>query len=563
MFIQPTTFSYIRGQGVSETFTYGGGAVDITGWAIAVLGTERPGLTPIFTRTTAPGDGVTIVNGPAGQFKLTMPFAITAASNLPAGQYVYEVWRTDSGFETRIGYIIVFAGESSFPITGPPLPTPGALPLAVALGGTGLASYSPPGYMRGNGTTVTTRPLSSVIMATGSDPVYGPDARLLGVSRTKTAAQNAIALQAGIDSLSNYGGTIYIREMYPCDPVILRRNVALANDGPVPLKGLYGRDMPGGTGVTPTAITTPAGGGFVITNAVTSFLRLEWQTGVRNLQFFYPNQNYNSTTLAGLIAYPPTISQNEAVVRGVELTGLTFIGSHSCMDFNQTECSDVVIDLCYGYPLGGRFLRMVGNYDIARISRCHVNPGAGWYCLPTQPGEALPYKYALLDAICAGGATTYEISIADEIILNQCFVFGARTGFDISASYGSVVQCSADMVETGLKYTPGAAHKTLAVTNFNCIPSAGPNPPGRNAFVYAGDAGLLSLVQCRAFLGVNTVIPSSGVPDAHSFLRVQGTGAQRADLVSCMKSVVNGAWTAGVTSTNGGATINQFPAGGV
>jgi hypothetical protein len=390
--------------------------------------------------------------------------------------------------------------------------------------------------------------------AVGETPSFEYDARVFGLDRGNTAAQNATLLQAAIDAGGLNGGVIYVREMYPCDPVILRHGVALANDGPMPFKGHYQR----GTDDLPLEVETPANGGFTITDDDTSFLRVEGHCAVRNLQFQYPNQNYATTTLAGAIEYPPTISQADARIRNTELYGLSFIGSHSCIDFNGTECSDLFVDLCYGYPLGGRFLRLVNNLDIARITRCHVNPVQGIWVTPVQPGGVLSYKYAMLDAIVAGGDPAFEVTTADELIISQCFLFAGNTGFRISNTYGSVVQCSADMVETGLHYTPGSAHKSLAVTNFNCIPSAGPTPANRSAFKYDGAAGQLSLEQCRGFLGVNDVIPSSSSPEAGRFLLVSGTGAQRVDMGKCFKSATTGSWATGVEVTNASATVSAF-----
>lgn len=73
---------------------------DITGWAISfqMVGSwdEEP-IVPLVTKSTAAG-GVSIVNGPAGIGRVTLPTADTRPS-AGAGGYGYSISRTDSGSE--------------------------------------------------------------------------------------------------------------------------------------------------------------------------------------------------------------------------------------------------------------------------------------------------------------------------------------------------------------------------------------------------------------------------------------------------------------------------------
>lgn len=73
---------------------------DITGWAISFQMVEswaEEPLVPLVTKTTAAG-GVSIVDGPAGVGRVTLPTADTRPS-AGAGGYGYSISRTDSGSE--------------------------------------------------------------------------------------------------------------------------------------------------------------------------------------------------------------------------------------------------------------------------------------------------------------------------------------------------------------------------------------------------------------------------------------------------------------------------------
>jgi hypothetical protein len=107
----PQQFGYTRGEHVVAAFAAPAATGDITGWALAVYCVRQPGETPLYARTV--GDGITITDGPNRVFTVTLPRAITALAE--AGLYVLEVWRTDPGFEDRIGFVYVTAHESSFP----------------------------------------------------------------------------------------------------------------------------------------------------------------------------------------------------------------------------------------------------------------------------------------------------------------------------------------------------------------------------------------------------------------------------------------------------------------
>ena len=67
------------------------------------------------------------------------------------------------------------------------------------------------------------------------------------------------------------------------------------------------------------------------------------------------------------------------------------------MDFNADRahpCEQILFEHCYGYPLGGEFIRIDYCYDIPRILHCHVNPS-------NQRFIKGGYSRAVIDAVVA------------------------------------------------------------------------------------------------------------------------------------------------------------------
>lgn len=92
----PLTLSILKGDAITVTGTHqvsarDATAVDISGWTLAFTVRKAYGdAAPILQKS------VTVTNGPAGQYSVSLTTSDTA---LAAGEYFADVARTDSGSE--------------------------------------------------------------------------------------------------------------------------------------------------------------------------------------------------------------------------------------------------------------------------------------------------------------------------------------------------------------------------------------------------------------------------------------------------------------------------------
>jgi hypothetical protein len=96
-----SNLSWFRGEDVTLDLVMAPPLVDITGWNISLT------LKDTLGGTTQPSFPVaaTIVDGPRGKFRFTIPSGLT--SSLPVGRYVWDCRRTDLGMKTTLadGYL--------------------------------------------------------------------------------------------------------------------------------------------------------------------------------------------------------------------------------------------------------------------------------------------------------------------------------------------------------------------------------------------------------------------------------------------------------------------------
>lgn len=249
--------------------------------------------------------------------------------------------------------------------------------------------------------------------------------RDFGVSSKNSPQENAKRLQSAIDEMSGKGGAIFVEpdaDGYPMSGgILLRKNVSLiGGNGPV------GRGTNGGRG-------NPVGSVFKIYDMERPFISVQSATQIRGIQFFYPNQDIKNPK--NIIEYPPTIVRDKSEsVMGVTLSHLTFFGEFCAMDFtsgkSNTICEQILFEHCYGYPLGGEFIKIDKCYDIPRILHCHVNPA-------NQRLFKGDTSRDVIDSVVRRKTFSYSIESTDNAQLIDIFAFGVFGGIKLGAnSYG-------------------------------------------------------------------------------------------------------------------------------
>jgi hypothetical protein len=364
--------------------------------------------------------------------------------------------------------------------------------------------------------------------------------REFGVAVTNTAVANRDALQRAIDWAAGLGGALHVEpseEPYPvASGLVLRRNVSLI--------GVHG---PVGRGTRHPVKAQPVGSVFRIEDDLSPFLTVEGATQVRGIQFWYPNQTLDDP--GKVVVYPPTIRVSQtASAQGVTLSCLTFYGEYLAMDFNaprEHPCEQILIEHCYGYPLGGEFIRVDYCYDIPRILHCHVNPANLRYF---RGG----YGKAVIDSVVARGTFTFAINHTDNAVLMDLFTFGSYGGVYLGpASYGQLTSFNLDCVTVGIhKMGDGTFNRNWQIAQGSIIANTGPRVEDIHPLIVEG-RGHTSFQNVEAFSGGNAAL--STLNRSQEFLLVRGDQRLTVALSGCRMR--NYASAEAVVVTNPKATV--------
>ncbi len=344
--------------------------------------------------------------------------------------------------------------------------------------------------------------------------------REFGVAPTHSPAANKAALQQAIDWAAPRGAALFLEpsdEPYPVDGgLVLRMNVSLI--------GVHG---PVGRGTRHTAKPQPVGSVFRITDTTNVFLTVESATQVRGLQFWYPDQPIDDP--AKLIRYPATIQVSQTrAAQGVTLSCLTFYGEWLAMDFNAKPphiCEQILFEHCYGYPLGGEFIRLDYCYDIPRILHCHVNPS-------NQRFIRGGYSRSVIDAVVAQKTFTYAINHTDNAVLLDVFTFGVYGGVYLGpATYGQLTQFNLDCVTVGIhKLGDGTFNRNWQLAQGSIIANTGPRVEDVHPIIIEGQ-GHTALANVECFSGGNGALTT--LNQSQDFLLVRGDKKLTVSLVGC------------------------------
>lgn len=341
-----------------------------------------------------------------------------------------------------------------------------------------------------------------------------------GFSPTNSAGANKAVLQTAIDWASERGAALYVdptEEPYPVGSgVVLKQNVSLI--------GVHG---PVGRGTRHPTKPQPVGSVFRIEDEREPFLTVEGSTQVRGIQFWYPNQTLSDPTK--VIAYPATLRLSPTKsVQGVTLSSLTFYGEFLAMDFNATRtrpCEQILVEHCYGYPLGGEFIRIDYCYDIPRLLHCHVNPANLRYF---KGG----YSRAVIDSVVARRTFTYAIHHTDNAVLMDLFTFGAYGGVLLGpATYGQLTSFNLDCVTVGIhKLGDGTFNRNWQLAQGSIIANTGAAVGEIHPLIIEGQ-GHTSLSNVEAFSGGNGALTT--LNQSQDFMLVRGDKRLTVSMVGC------------------------------
>ena len=341
-----------------------------------------------------------------------------------------------------------------------------------------------------------------------------------GVSPTNSPEENRANLQRAIDAASKSGAALYVEPVaggYPVAAgVILKQNVSLI--------GAHG---PVGRGTKDPERQAPVGSLFVITDTVAPFITVESATQLRGIQFYYPEQSHNDP--AKIIAYPPTIQVSQTKkVEGVTLSSLTFYGEYMAMDFNASRsnpCEQILFEHCYGYPLGGEFIRIDYCYDIPRILHCHVNPAN-----MRQFGRS--FSRSVVDAVIARPTFSYAIDHTDNAQMIDVFTFGVHGGIYLGEySYGQLTNFNLDCVSVGI-HKKGAStfNRNWQIAQGSIIANVKGCADAIHPIIIEGQ-GHTAISNVEAFSGPNAALTADGYSD--DFLLIRGDKLLTVSLFGC------------------------------
>ena len=298
--------------------------------------------------------------------------------------------------------------------------------------------------------------------------------------------------------------------------IVLKKNVSLIGvHGPVP------------RGTKHPTLKQPVGSVFAIRDSSSVFITVESSTQIKGIQFWYPEQSINEPRK--IIPYPPTIQVSQITgTEGVTLSNLTFYGEYLAMDFKanpQHPCELILIEHCYGYPLGGEFIRIDYCYDILRILHCHVNPA-----IQRQLGGQ--YPKAVVDAVIARQKFTYAINHTDNAQLIDLFTFGSYGGIRLgSATYGQLTNFNFDCVTVGIhKSGDSSKNRNWMIAQGSIIANTGAKIEDVHPIIIDGK-GHTAITNVEAFSGGNSALTNFGL--SWDYMTINGNDKCTISMFGC------------------------------
>lgn len=348
----------------------------------------------------------------------------------------------------------------------------------------------------------------------------GESIQKLGVRPSNSPEVNKINLQKAIDKMSVSGGVLYVD---PSDTpyrisggIVLRKNVSLEGANPATPRGTR----------HPTK-SQPVGSVFEITDKENVFITVESATRISGIQFWYPEQATRDPSK--IIEYPATIRVSyENPTEGVTLNNLTFYGEYLAIDFKALKtnpCELITIEHCYGYSLGGTFIRIAYCYDIPRILHCHVNPSVNRLF-------AGGFSAEIINKVITNKSYAYSIENTDNAQLIDVFTFGTYGGIYLgSETYGQLTNFNLDCVTIGIfKSGNNNFNRNWQIAQGAIIANTGERIEDIHPVLIEGK-GHTSLSNVEAFSGKNGALTTKGI--SYDFMKVTGNDKCTISLYGC------------------------------
>lgn len=362
--------------------------------------------------------------------------------------------------------------------------------------------------------------ISGVSIAQQNENNLSRSIRSFGVLPENSASINKTNLQKAIDWASNSGAALFVepseKPYEVLGGIVLKKNVSLLGvHGPVP------------RGTKHPSFNQPVGSVFAIRDSSSVFITVESSTQIKGIQFWYPDQSIKKPLK--IIGYPPTIQVSQTSgAEGVTLSNLTFYGEYMSMDFNASQqhpCELILIEHCYGYPLGGEFIRIDYCYDIPRILHCHVNPA-----IQRQLGGQ--YPKAVVDAVVARQKFTYAINHTDNAQLIDLFTFGSYGGIRLgSATYGQLTNFNFDCVTVGIhKSGDSSKNRNWMIAQGSIIANTGAKLDDVHPIIIDGK-GHTSISNVEAFSGGNGALTNFGL--SWDYMTINGNDKCTISMFGC------------------------------
>lgn len=353
-----------------------------------------------------------------------------------------------------------------------------------------------------------------------SEVTSGQSIQKFGVKPSNSPEVNKVNLQKAIDSMTFSGGSLFVD---PADTpyniaggIILRKNVSLVGANAATPRGTCHPSKP-----------QPVGSVFEITDQENVFITVESATQITGIQFWYSEQATKDPSK--IIEYPATIRLSyDYPTEGVTLNNLTFYGEYLAMDFAAPQgkaCELITVEHCFGYSLGGTFIRIDYCYDIPRILHCHINPAV-------NRQFAGGFSPEIINAVISKKTFAYSIDHTDNAQLIDVFTFGTYGGIYLGAeTYGQLTNFNLDCVTIGIhKLGNNSFNRNWQIAQGAIIANTGQTVQDIHPFLIEGQ-GHTAISNVEAFSGNNGALRTLGV--SFDFMKVTGNDTCSISLIGC------------------------------